>query len=251
VYEGADSSDYQAFRSETSAWSKENIPVFPALGNHEFKGCPQEVHDCLENWWSAFDELPLRPRRWYSVAVGPSLLALVLDSDAALKPGTEQRTWFEEQLAGADEQVKFILILLHYPPVRDPFFPRMRDEKEIARYLSAHARSLPQKVLVVGSHVHNYERYSRDGVMYVVSGGGGATHVWRAVTPEDECQLPFPAAHAIGRPPQRIHGALRRQAGIRPRRLDGAGPIRDQREALMAAGIDLVEQWFSEDPRPG
>ena len=178
VYEGADSSDYQTFRSETSAWSKENIPVFPALGNHEFKGCPQqEAHDCLENWWSAFDELPLRPHRWYSVAIGPSLLALVLDSDAPLKPGSEQRTWFEEQLAGAGEQVKFILVLLHYPPVRDPFFPQMRDEKEIARYLTAHAQSLPQKVLVVGSHVHNYERYSRDGVMYVVSGGGGAKPV--------------------------------------------------------------------------
>jgi len=27
---------------------------------------------------------------------------------------------------------------------------------------------------VVGSHVHNYERYSRDGVTYLVSGGGGA-----------------------------------------------------------------------------
>ena len=38
VYEGADSRDYQTFRSETSAWSKEKIPVFPALGNHEFKG---------------------------------------------------------------------------------------------------------------------------------------------------------------------------------------------------------------------
>jgi acid phosphatase type 7 len=177
VYEGSNPSDYQAFRSETSVWSRENIPVFPALGNHEFKGCTPDVHECLENWWNAFDELPLRPHRWYSVAIGSSLLALVLDSDAPLKPGSAQRAWFEEQVAGAGDQVKFILILLHYPPVRDPFFPRMRDEKEIARYLSAHARSLPQSVLVVGSHVHNYERYSRDGVTYVVSGGGGAKPV--------------------------------------------------------------------------
>ena len=107
VYEGADPRDYQAFRSETGAWSKENIPVFPALGNHEFKGCPrEEVRDCLENWWSAFDELPLRPHRWYSVAIGPSLLALILDSDAPLKPGSEQRTWFEEQVAGAEHHVR-------------------------------------------------------------------------------------------------------------------------------------------------
>jgi hypothetical protein len=177
VYDGSDVSDYQTYRSETAEWSKETIPVFPALGNHEFKGCAPDVHDCLENWWSAFDDLPLRPHRWYSVAVGSNLLALVLDSDAPLKPASEQRVWFEEQMAAAGDQVKFILILLHYPPVRDPFFPRMREEKEIARYLSAHARSLQQRVLVVGSHVHNYERYSRDGVTYVVSGGGGAKPV--------------------------------------------------------------------------
>jgi acid phosphatase type 7 len=30
---------------------------------------------------------------------------------------------------------------------------------------------------VVGSHVHNYERYYRDGVTYLVSGGGGAKPV--------------------------------------------------------------------------
>jgi calcineurin-like phosphoesterase family protein len=178
VYDGSDPSDYQTFKSETAVWSNETIPVFPALGNHEFKGCaPAGVEDCLENWWSAFDALPLRPHRWYSVAIGSNLLALVLDSDAPLKPGSEQRRWFEAQMAGADDQVKFILIVLHYPPVRDPFFPRARDEKEIARYLSAHARSLRAKVLVVGSHIHNYERYSRDGVIYLVSGGGGAKPV--------------------------------------------------------------------------
>ncbi len=178
VYQGSDPRDYETYRRETAAWSEEKIPVFPALGNHEFSGCSREdAQDCLENWWSAFPDLPLKPHRWYSVAIGSGLLALVLDSDAPLKAGSEERTWFEEQLAGAGEQVKFILILLHYPPVRDPFFPRMRDEEEIARYLSRHARSLRAAVLVVGSHVHNYERYSRDGVTYIVSGGGGAKPV--------------------------------------------------------------------------
>jgi hypothetical protein len=177
VYEGSDARDYQTYRSETAAWSEERIPVFPALGNHEFKGCAPDTDECLENWWSAFPDLSLRPNRWYSVAIGPSLLALVLDSDASLKPGSEQRVWFEEQMAGAGEQVKFILIVMHYPPVRDPIFPHALDEKEIARYLSRHAQSLRPKVLVVGSHVHNYERYFRDGVIYVVSGGGGAKPV--------------------------------------------------------------------------
>jgi len=177
VYDGSEPGDYQTYRSETSAWSDEKIPVFPALGNHEFRGCAQDTNDCLENWWNAFDGLSLRPHRWYSVAIGSNLLALVLDSDSPLKSGSEQRAWLEEQITGAGEQVKFLLIVLHYPPVRDPLFPRARDEQEVARYLSRNARSLRPRVLVVGSHVHNYERYARDGVTYVVSGGGGAKPV--------------------------------------------------------------------------
>jgi acid phosphatase type 7 len=177
VYQGHDPNDYQTYRRETAVWSSEKIPVFPALGNHEFRGCADDPQYCLENWWSAFPDLALRPHRWYSVAIGAELLALVLDSDSPLKPGSEQREWFEQQMAAADGRVKFILILLHYPPVRDPFFPRALDEKEIARYLSRHGKSLRSAALVVGSHVHNYERYSRDGVTYLVSGGGGAKPV--------------------------------------------------------------------------
>jgi acid phosphatase type 7 len=176
VFEGSSASDYDTYKSETTQWSSQKIPVFPALGNHEFRGCDTDtVSPCLENWWKTF--AALRPYRWYSVRIGPSLLAVLLDSDAALKPGSEQRTWFERQIAGADAGVKFILVVLHYPPVRDPFYPRMRDENEVARYLSREAPALHAQVVVIGSHVHNYERYNRGGVTYLVSGGGGAKPV--------------------------------------------------------------------------
>jgi acid phosphatase type 7 len=177
VYEGNDPDDYRTYQRETTVWSREKIPVFPALGNHELRACGPAPEQCLKNWWSAFGDLSLRPHRWYSVAIGAELLALVLDSDSPLKPGNEQRAWFEQQMAAADGQVKFILILLHYPPVRDPFFPRVLDEQEIARYLSHRGKTLRSGVLVVGSHVHNYERFVRNGVTYLVSGGGGAKPV--------------------------------------------------------------------------
>src|SRR5205823_8322387 len=118
---------------------------------------PLSLHDALPI------SLPLRPYRWYSVSIGSTVLAVVLDSDAALKPGSEQREWFERQISNADPRVKFILIVLHYPPVHGPFYPVMRDEKEIARYLSCNAVALRAQVVVDGSHVHNYERYDRDG----------------------------------------------------------------------------------------
>jgi hypothetical protein len=178
VYEGDDPADYATFRSESAEWARREIPVFPALGNHEYRNCraQRDASPCLENWWRTFEGLPLRPDRWYSVALGDSLLALVLDSDSSLRPGSGQRAWLERQLSEADSdpRVRFILILLHYPPVRDPIFPRGKDEGEVQRYLSAMAPQLRVRVIVVGSHVHNYERFERDGVVYLVSGGGGA-----------------------------------------------------------------------------
>jgi acid phosphatase type 7 len=177
VYEGSNADDYRVFRSETGRWAEEKIPVFPVLGNHEFRTCGEDLSPCLENWWNTFGSL--RPYRWYSVTIGASLRALILDSDAALKKGSEQRAWFEQQIrdANTDPNINFILIMLHYPPVRDPFYPSARDEKEIERYLSWRVKSLRVQVIVVGSHVHNYERYYRNGVTYLVSGGGGAKPV--------------------------------------------------------------------------
>jgi acid phosphatase type 7 len=177
VYQGAEADDYQVYKSETVEWSNREIPVFPTLGNHEFKGCTDDVSPCLENWWNTFTSL--RPYRWYSVTIGGTLRVVMLDSDAHLRPGSEQRTWFEQQIssANADPRIKFILIMLHYPPVRDPFYPAMLDEKEVARYLAKRTHALRVQVVVVGSHVHNYERYSRNGVTYLVSGGGGAKPV--------------------------------------------------------------------------
>jgi acid phosphatase type 7 len=174
VYEGSNPEDYAVYRAETREWSEQDLRVFPALGNHEFKGCDADITPCLENWWAAFGTLSLKPFRWYSVNIGQSLLVLLLDSDSALKPGSPQRVWFEREIASADARTKFIMVLMHYPPVRDPIYPAGRDEKEIARYFAKNARSLPQQVVVVGSHVHNYERYKKNGVTYLVSGGGGA-----------------------------------------------------------------------------
>ena len=177
VYQGSNPEDYETYTTETAVWSQAKIPIFPALGNHEFRGCDKDVSPCLVNWWKAAVPSEVRSFRWYSVTLGPKILVLVLDSDSSLKPGSEQRTWFEQQIANTGSQTDFVFVVLHYPPVRDAIFPRAKDEKEIVRYLSMHAHSLQPRVVVVSSHVHNYERFRRDDVTYLVSGGGGAKPV--------------------------------------------------------------------------
>ena len=177
VYQGSRTDDYATYRTETLEWARRGIPVFPVLGNHEYRGCNGDDSACLQNWWLAFPDLHLRPHHWYSVSIGPSILALMLDSDQPLTVGSAQRSWLEKEVSGADRRFKFILIVLHYPPVRDPVFPHGKDEAEIESYLTATAGSLRAQVVVIGSHVHNYERFSRSGVTYLVSGGGGAKPV--------------------------------------------------------------------------
>jgi hypothetical protein len=50
------------------------------------------------NWWRAAVPSEAHSFRWYSVTLGPKILVLLLDSDSSLKPGSEQRTWFEQQM---------------------------------------------------------------------------------------------------------------------------------------------------------
>src|SRR3984957_6311812 len=44
VYEGSNPEDYETYRTETVGWSQAKIPTFPALGNHEFRGCDEDLN---------------------------------------------------------------------------------------------------------------------------------------------------------------------------------------------------------------
>jgi Calcineurin-like phosphoesterase len=169
-------SDYAVYRDETRSWRQAHLRVYPALGNHEFSACSEPA--CLDRWWDAFPEL--RGRRWYSVAVGSKVLGLALDSDASLLPGSPQRMWLEEQVAGLAPGVRLVLIVMHHPPVADVQTVKLVDhnprpnEFALADYLKTVAPRSAARFVVSAGHIHNYERFAEDGVVYLVSGGGGA-----------------------------------------------------------------------------
>jgi hypothetical protein len=169
--------DYAVYQQETSRWREQHLRVYPALGNHEFAGCAES--ECLDRWWSVFPEL--RGHRWYSVALGSRLVGIALDSDASLLPGSEQRQWLESQVSALDGGVQFVLVLLHHPPVADVQTRILTDhnprpnERALAQYLSEAAAGARARFVVVAGHIHNYERFAKDGVVYLVSGGGGAS----------------------------------------------------------------------------
>ena len=171
------SPDYEVYRTETRAWRDLHVRVYPALGNHEFSSCLES--SCLARWWDAFPEL--RGHRWYSVAIGAQFLGIALDSDAPLLRGSEQRAWLEAQVASLDPAVRVVLIVMHHPPVADVQTLKLVDhnprqnEQSLAEFLRGAAARSTARFVVSAGHIHNYERREQDGVMYLVSGGGGAT----------------------------------------------------------------------------
>jgi len=199
-FRGRDLFDYQEFAAETAAWRSEHLRVYPVLGNHELSGTG--FQDPLRNWWKAFPEL--KDRRWYSVALGSRIRILALDSNSPLTPGSPERGWLDDQIAHLPATVDFVFIALHHPPVADiqtrvhvDHNPRP-NEISLRDDLAGIAPHAHAQFIVASGHIHNYERFSQNGVTYLVSGGGGARPHDIDRTPPDLYQSKdFPVFHYI------------------------------------------------------
>lgn len=128
---------------------------FPAIGNHDYKG-----DEDLDGYLSYF-ELPGN-EKYYSVRLG-SIEFFILDSQ---RWGTylKQRRWLEE--ATEASTAPFRVAVFHYPP-----------------YSTGHHGDTEQMrwdfddygiQLVVSGHDHDYQRFQREDVTYIVNGVGGA-----------------------------------------------------------------------------
>ncbi len=206
--------DYAVFQAETKVWRDLHLRVYPALGNHEFVGDPQQD---LENWWNAVPEL--RNRRWYSAQLGSRVYLLALDSDTSLLPGSDQARWIEKQIDGLPSSIDFVMLTLHHPPVADiqkhievDHNPRP-NEIALRDYLSKAAKTSHAAFLVSAGHIHNYERNVVEGVTYLVAGGGGAPPYFVERTAEDLYQsILFPNYHYVKftLEKDRLHAAMYR-----------------------------------------
>lgn len=129
---------------------------------------------------------------------------LALDSDDSLLQGSPQARWIEEQINNLPKSVDFVVIDMHHPPVADiqkhievDHNPRP-NEIVLREFLSKAAETSHARFLVSAGHIHNYERNVVDGVVYLVSGGGGAAPYFVERTPEDLYQsILFPNFHYV------------------------------------------------------
>ena len=175
VYNGYDANDWKVWDSETSIWREKQIPVYPALGNHDLHG---NENVALANYFQRFPDL--KNSRYYSVRAANTLM-LVLDSSLDEVAGPQGK-WLTQELDTLPGDIDFVFIVLHHPP-----YTSSSDEKKfggghssrsteqaLAKALEARQKNTRARIVVLSGHVHNYERHEHGGVTYFVLGGAGA-----------------------------------------------------------------------------
>jgi hypothetical protein len=166
VDRGTDEGDWESF-FDISAPLLRQLPIFPAVGNHEYVSRGRGLGAFLRLFRAPLTSATV-PDSWYSFDLGGAHF-VALDSIQYKLP--RQRAWFERDLAEARRRgVRAIFVYAHEGPASSGLHGGnaicVRD------YLPAMERY--HVSMFFGGHDHDYERGRLGTLDYVVTGGGGA-----------------------------------------------------------------------------
>ncbi len=160
VNAGRNKEDWKKFEEITKSL-RENASYYAVMGNHESGG------------EAVFKELFHYPGngRWYGADLH-GIRFLMLDSLSPLEAGSEQFKWLEAELVSRPPEDKFTAVIVHTPLLSSG----EHGDKKGKAAVDLEALFEKYKVaLVLAGHDHDYERLERNGIVYIVTGGGGAT----------------------------------------------------------------------------
>jgi Icc-related predicted phosphoesterase len=145
------------------------IPVYAAMGNHEYLLSSAEGAARFKKRFPEF------PRSWFSVRIVP-LAFIVLNSnftELTRVARAEQKKFYEEQLAALenDPEVKGIVVCTHHPPYTNSKIvnPSVDVEQE---FVPLFLKSRKARLFLSG-HSHAAEHFIKEGKHFLVLGGGG------------------------------------------------------------------------------
>ncbi len=165
--------DWAIFRAETAPWRKQNLRVYPAIGNHE---ATSDIDKGIRNYLAAFPYL--NNCRYYSVLLA-NVYLISIDEFTSMADGARQHAWLTAQLEHLPPQVDFVFFLDHMPLVADlqsqvaVGLPQPH-ETDLRTLLEHEQPRTHAKFIVLCGHIHNYEHFERTGITYIITGGGGA-----------------------------------------------------------------------------
>jgi hypothetical protein len=136
-----------------------SVALFPTLGNHE-----EESEHYFDLFYLPGNE------RWYTFTYGDArFISLQVDYDwPDVTPASKQYQWLESTLAG--NKHPWLIIYFH----RSPYTSEYEGSEEL--HIRENLTPLFEKYgvdLVLSGHNHNYQRSKANGIIYIVTGGGG------------------------------------------------------------------------------
>jgi 3',5'-cyclic AMP phosphodiesterase CpdA len=141
-----------------------NTPLFPAIGNHDL-AAPASF------WYSSYIQTP-GDELWYAFTYGCArFISLDTNSPSGYAPGSEQYDWLVTEMGSQPfEDSEWQVVFFHHPPYTSgKHGPDLDVQASLVPMFEANDVDL-----VFSGHNHNYERSYKDGVYYIVTGGGGA-----------------------------------------------------------------------------
>lgn len=176
--------------SEYSQWGRQffdpaadlmkNTTLFPALGNHENNS----------HWYYDFFSLPAAEsgsttEAWYSFDYSSAHM-ITLDSCQSYAPGSTQYNWLVSDLQSpACANAAWRFVCLHHPAYSSGSHG---GTSGVQQYLVPLFEQYDID-MVFNGHDHHYERSYKDGVYYIVTGGGGAPLRGVGLTPNPYSQV--------------------------------------------------------------
>ena len=134
------------------------IPILVARGNHDVGG---------------YESRFAGPLTFFALGYA-GVRFVVLDTNLGMEPGSAQRSWLEAELGSTPwRQARWRVVLMHHPLWSEGSDHEGYDGEP--RLREALGPLLPQAGtdLVLQGHTHDYERGEVDGVLHVITGGGG------------------------------------------------------------------------------
>jgi len=164
VHHGSAADEWKIFDDITGEMRRQ-VPYYPARGNHDVS---------TEGYYEQRVTQPTLSgnKLYYSFEKG-NLHFVAVDTEQKVGPESEQGSWLEADLAQAQAARRFIVPFFHR--VVFSIGPHAADPDVLARRPVLHSLFQRHGVrLVFQGHDHVYYRTVRDGITYVVTGGGGA-----------------------------------------------------------------------------
>ncbi len=160
-----------------------SAPFYSVVGNHDEPDCPP----CLDGFRQYFALPQQNDQTYYSFDYGPAHFTVVnsrQDHGSAVRAiSDDQWKWLQQDLAGSKQQYKFVFLhdsIYHEAKEEDPSFSATEQDRLHELFVKN------QVTAVFMGHSHYYDYYERDGIAYVITGGGGSPLYGQFINPNWE-----------------------------------------------------------------